>query len=321
MAGMNTWRTEAIASFFEGASLRLHRCLAPGMLCKETAIRSHSVQNSRVLDLLARDGHVKGLGKRIEGDPGPVIRFENVGRNQATTFTGFCSKHDYEIFRPIERDTFRPTDPEHLFLVAYRAVARELHACMEATVQIQAGYNARIRHGLDSGNEPEPVGMFAVEYMIKSWLTYRYKCCFDEALLSKEYDKVSHDVIHLTHASPTLAVCSLYAADDVLGNDDWIRIALNLLPLTQTESAVVFSYLPREAALARASLTGILNSTSFSQKYLLSKHILNHCDNFVVSPGHFDTWSREKVDAIIDFFCETLFKGNLSVEDERLYLF
>jgi len=50
------------------------------------------------------------------------------------------------------------------------------------------------------------MGMFAVEYMIKSWLTYRYKCCFDEALLLRKYDKVSHDVFYLTHASPSLAV-------------------------------------------------------------------------------------------------------------------
>ncbi len=318
---MNTWRTEAVASFFEGAGLRLHRCLAPGMVCKGTAIRSHSVQNSRVLDLLARDGHVKGVGKRIEGDAGPVIRFEDIGRNQATTFTGFCSKHDSEIFRSIETEPFRPSDPEHLFLVAYRAVARELHACMEATVQIQGSYEARIRRGLDGGNEPEPMGMFAVEYMIKSWLTYRYKCCFDEALLLRKYDKVSHDVFYLTHASPSLAVCSLYAADDVRGNDDWVRVALNVLPLTQTESVVVFTYLPQDAALAKASLAGVLNSPSFSQKYLLSKQILNHCDNFVVAPEHFDTWSPEKVDTIVDFFSETLFKGNLSAEDERLYLF
>lgn len=318
---MNAWRTEAIASFFEGAGLRFHRCLAPAMLCKDTAIKSHSVQNSRVLDLLARNGHVKGLGRRIKGDAGPVIRFEDVGRNQATTFTGFCSNHDSEIFRSIETETLRPNDPEHLFLLAYRAVARELHACMEATVQIQGSYNARIRHGLDSGNEPEPVGMFAVEYMIKSWLTYRYKCYFDKALLSREYDSVSHDLVYLTHPSPTLAVCSLYAADDVAGDDDWVRVALNVLPLTQTESVAVFTYLPQDAALARASLAGVLSSTSFSQKYLLSKQILNSCENFVVAPDHFDTWSPEKVTTIADFFRQTLFKGNLGAEDERLYLF
>jgi hypothetical protein len=318
---MNTWRTEAVASFFEGAGLRLHRCLAPGMACRDTAIRSHSVQNSRVLDLLARDGHVKRVGKKIEGDAGPVIRFEDVGRNQATTFTGFCSKHDSEIFRPIEIDPFRPSDPEHLFLAAYRAVAKELHACMEATVQIQGGYEARIRRGLDNGNEPEPVGMFAVQYMIKSWLTFRYKCCFDEAFLSREYDGVSHDVIHLTHASPILAVCSLYAADDVRRNDDWVRVALNVLPLTETESVAVFTYLAQDASLARASLAGVLNSTSFSQKYLLSKQILNSCENFVVAPDHFDTWTPERVNAIVGFFSETLFEGNLSAEDERLYLF
>ena len=88
------------------------------------------------MDLLARDGHVKALGKRIDKKMGPVIRFEDIGRNQATTFTGFCSLHDSEIFKPIDSNTFRPTDPEHLFLTAYRAVAKELHSTMEAAVRI-----------------------------------------------------------------------------------------------------------------------------------------------------------------------------------------
>lgn len=74
------------------------------MTCEAQAIRSHSVQNSRVLDLLVRDGHVKALGKRIDKMTGPVIQFEDVGRNEATTFTGFCAEHDAKIFAAIETE-------------------------------------------------------------------------------------------------------------------------------------------------------------------------------------------------------------------------
>jgi hypothetical protein len=318
---MATKKQELLSSFFERDKLRFRRCLAPGMTCKSSAIQSHSLQNSRVLDLLARAGHVKALGKRIHKEAGPVIRFEDVGRNQATTFTGFCSKHDSEIFKPIDDNAFRPTDSQHLFLTAYRAVAMELHAMMEAVVKIQAGYQDRVRIGLDNGNSPTPGGMLAVEWMYKSYLTHEYKCCFDRALISEQYDGVLYDVIHITHELPAVAVSSLFSIDGISKCDDWVRTTLNVLPLNKHESVAVFGYLPADAALARASLALVLNSTGYQQKYLLSKQILNGCQNFVVSPAHFDKWSAAKRTAITDYFVETLVTGNLDAENELLYLF
>jgi len=114
---------ELLQSFFERSKLRFGRCLAPGMNCNDRAIQSHSIQNSQTLDLLVRDGHVKALTKKIDKDTGPLIDFNDVGRNQATTFCGFCARHDSEIFKAIDTNVFRADDPEHLFLTSYRAVA------------------------------------------------------------------------------------------------------------------------------------------------------------------------------------------------------
>ncbi len=273
------------------------------------------------MDLLARDGHVKALGRRANKETGPAIRFEDVGRNQTTTFTGFWPQHDSEIFRAIDNNPFQPTNPEHLFLTAYRAVAKELHSIMEATVRIQAMYQDRVTLGLDSGDEPSPAGMFAVEQMMKSYLTYEYKCHFDQALVTGQYEKVLYDVIYITHEVPTLGVCSLFSIDGVSKDGDWVRTTLNVLPLTEGESVAAFSYLPADVGLARASLGQMLNSTGYQQKYLLSKQILNACENFVVSPAHYDKWSAEKRVAITNYFVQTILTGNLDHEDELLYLF
>jgi hypothetical protein len=62
---------ELRSSFFKRDKLRWNRCLAPGMGCPAAAIRAHSLQNSQVLDLLARDGHVKAIVKRIDKKIGP----------------------------------------------------------------------------------------------------------------------------------------------------------------------------------------------------------------------------------------------------------
>lgn len=291
------------------------------MNCSGAAIRAHSVQNSRVLDLLVRDGHVKAPTQRVDGARGPVISFDDIGRNQATTFSGFCSEHDTTIFKPLDNNAFDPTDPEHKFLVAYRAVARELHALMDAVIKIQGTYLKRVELGIDSGDEPTPAGMTAVDHMFRSYLTYEYKLPFDEALLSKRYNAVSHDVVMLHHDEPTVAVCSLFSIDGMSKGDDWVRVALNVLPLNTAESVAIFSYLPRDADLVRSGLHRLMKAEGMYQKYLLSKTILNNCENFVISPAYYDRWSAEKRKSITEYFIETLFEGKLEVENENLYLF
>jgi hypothetical protein len=274
-----------------------------------------------VLDLLVHDGHVKALRKRIDKKAGPVIFFDDVGRNQATTFAGFCSQHDADIFKPIDTLAFQSTEPEHLFLVAYRAVARELHAVMEGACKIQSTYKKRVELKMDSGDEPSPSGMLAVEHMMKSYLTHLYKQTFDQAFVSRQHNNVLNDVIKLDHDEATVAVCSLFSIDGISRNNDSVRMVLNLIPLNSKESRVVFSYLPEDASVAQSFLSPILAANGFYQKYLLSKLILNNCENFVVSPAYYLNWSPEKKKAVTDYFTQTLFTGNLDLENEHLYLF
>ena len=144
---------------------------------------------------------------------------------------------------------------------------------------------------------------------------------FDQALISEDYDKVLYDVIYMTHDAPTLVVCSLFSIDGVSRDGDWVRTTLNVLPLNENESVAVFGYLPSDATLARPSLGLVLNSTGYQQKYLLSKKILNGCQNFVIFPTHYDKWAPDKRAAITEYFVKTLLTGNLDHEDELLYLF
>ena len=251
---MKSHRKELLARFFERSKLNLGRCLAPGLTCTSKAIQAHSLQNSQVLGLLATEGHVTMFRHRIDAEKGPAIFLDEVGRNQATTFTGFCGVHDAAIFKSVDTKPFDSTDVEQLFLVAYRAVARELHTQMEGAARIQGLYSDRVQMGLDSGGEATPSGVIATQYLINSYESYLYKARFDEALVSGRYDLLLHDVIPLQGQEPTVAVCSLFSVDNVSRGGDPVRAALNVLPLTVSESVAVFSYLPEDADLARASL-------------------------------------------------------------------
>lgn len=291
------------------------------MACEAKAIRAHSVQNARALDLLSRDGHVTGLTKRIDKERGPQISFDAIGRNQATTFTGLCAKHDADIFRPLDTAPFDPTDRQHLFLAAYRSLMRELHAVMEAVPQLQGVYKKRVELGLDPKEQPSPAGMFAVEYMMKAYLAYIYKTAFDEILANGTYADCEHDLLWFKNQRPTIAVSSLFGLGHLPTGEDWLRIALNVVPVSETETAAVFSYRANDAPHARTRLQRILGAEGDYQKYELSKLILNNCENFVLAPNYIDQWNPEKRNAVTQFFIQTMFEDGLENESEHFYLF
>ena len=100
------------------------RCLEPRWACEEPPIRAHSIQNARILERVAEDGHVVAIVTAYHPTVPPRPSFRSVGRNKATTFAGLCAKHDRDIFRRIDAAPIDMDDPEQLFLLAYRAVTR-----------------------------------------------------------------------------------------------------------------------------------------------------------------------------------------------------
>lgn len=319
---MDKTQKELLSSFFEITNARFERCLEPLMQCQKQAIRAHSVQNSRALDLLARNGHVIGFTKRIDHEKGPVIDFGKIGRNAATTFTGLCAEHDRAIFEPIDTKELDVSDTVHLFLLAYRAVIRELHATMEAAVKIQSGYEKRVDLGLSPGDRPSPDGTFAVERMIVSHETFRYRVNnYDRAFLDGSFDSLTHDVFVFENQRPVLAACTLFSLDEQRVGDDIARVAINILPRNENETVVLFSYAKKDAPVARSVLSRVLDAGGEHQKYEISRILLNYCENFVIAPSNFETWTDKKREAIRDYFARTIFRREPEFEDSELMLF
>jgi hypothetical protein len=183
-------------------------CLWPLAQCTRSAIRAHSIQNRRVLDLLSVDGHV--LMPRMNATPlqPATIRFERVGRNRASTFTGLCAPHDEELFRPIDREPLDLANPKHGFLLAYRGLLREAHASRKSAIDVQAGYLAGAREGLWPRDSPSRPGEAAVEGMMASFLVHAVEAQFGESFAKAEWERVAHRVLRLT-VRPTLAVNSM----------------------------------------------------------------------------------------------------------------
>jgi hypothetical protein len=290
------------------------------MSCDKSPIRAHSIQNARVLDLLAVDGHLISFRLKFSS-MGPDLNFEPVGRNKASTFSGLCSEHDAQLFRPLDTKPFDRNDPEQLFLLAYRSVTRELHAVMEGAARMQLAYSSRVERGLDPADEISPAGALATSHLMNAFITYQYReKYFDEPLFAANYGAIEHDVLVLENQSPCIAVCSLFSLDEIEKEDDIVRVVLNVMPVDAKRTLAIFSYTRDDRAKARAALDRVFSSSGAYQKYELSRLILSHMENWLLSPAHFATWTAEKTAVIRDAFTATALKGEVR-EHPDLMLF
>lgn len=86
---------------------------------------AHTIQRGRVLQSMAKDGHVGTFYRNIHG-------FSNVGdikngvKRQASIFYGFCDYHDTELFKNFEVSEFT-VSPENCWASSYRAICHEYY--------------------------------------------------------------------------------------------------------------------------------------------------------------------------------------------------
>lgn len=97
--------------------------------CAGKIINAHTVSKSSSLKTIARDGHIYSMSKIANEILYNKGRYEPklVGINIASTFNGFCQKHDRDLFSPIENKKFA-WEMEQILLVAYRGLAYEWYA-------------------------------------------------------------------------------------------------------------------------------------------------------------------------------------------------
>ena len=104
------------------------RCLHPD--CKQNAIRSHSQQKERQLRAIEKDGYVYALhpnymssiSRENPDDPQQIVKR---GIDQASTFLGFCSIHDNDLFSEVDNKELVPDSQPQALSLFIRAVSYE----------------------------------------------------------------------------------------------------------------------------------------------------------------------------------------------------
>lgn len=98
-------------------------CLAGSSECRGGIKRAHSIQCGTVLEAIADEGHVYMIEPR--GDRGPGLT--RVGRQKASSFTGYCDQHDTSLFRTVDFSSsvhFDQSNHSQAILLSLRAAAR-----------------------------------------------------------------------------------------------------------------------------------------------------------------------------------------------------
>ena len=311
---------QKINEFFNILKLNASLCLYPGMSCHERAINAHSIQNSKVFNLLNTNGHLIGLKIKPNKMYYPEISFDKVGRNKASTFEGFCSKHDKELFESIDDSEFDIKNSKQLFLLAYRSVAKELHASMSKAIKIQTGYLHKKENGIVEENGISDEGLLATQCIIDSYEVYQYKNQLDDALLNGKYDTMTHRVFEIGTESPKLACSQLFSNDSVIYKDSVSRIIMNIFPFSKNLTYAVFSSTIGEKEILDDYLYKCIQSNSDLRKYEISKMLIRNSENFFICPVHFDKWGDEKKEKILNYFIDTLYEDK-EKDDYDYYLF
>ncbi|WP_246167416.1 hypothetical protein [Sphingomonas piscis] len=217
------------------------RCLHPdsgGGHCGSTAIGSHTVQKNGGLKAIAEEGHVLTtfVGfediQKANGAPEP----KRMGVNDASTFPGFCNKHDTELFAPIEGSSLN-LGPKEAFLFLYRSHCLEL-----ARKRVVVGHLPTFKK-MDSGKPMQAQfaiqdGMRAYEQGLLLSLTSMEaeKNDMDGALLSENWADVHYCQVEFDGLLPLTTTCGFYPEFDWDGNDlqDLSDLSQPGLPLSFT---------------------------------------------------------------------------------------
>ncbi len=138
----------------------LHPLAAPG-IC-DRIVSAHSVQRSQTLEEIVDSGNHVCSFFPLEHESDGSLRLHRIGWREASTFTGFCAKHDSSTFEPLETAEFTATE-EQCFLVGYRALCHEVY---QKTGALRA--DSIIRQMVDRGL-PLEMQMAAQESFSVGW--------------------------------------------------------------------------------------------------------------------------------------------------------
>lgn len=273
-------------------------CLAPREWkgeCHGTIVNAHTVPRSGSLSKIARDGHVYLRVRKLSVRT--FIKMEMFklslrGTKKASTFKGFCSKHDNNIFRPLEDGVFNGTH-EQCFLVCYRAITRELY--------FKQGHVRSLPFFEWFGKWMDATAQYVMRVKRGAQDALYYKSLCDSKIVDQDFRSIRGYVVEFSGIIPVMCSGSIFPEKDLSGksiqdlND--LTKTLDLLSYSSFASGengvVVFSWLAEREQACQAFIDSLMDVSDEDLFQLLVYFFFTCCENICVNP---DWWEAQSDD-------------------------
>ncbi|WP_272459585.1 hypothetical protein [Polyangium jinanense] len=224
-----------------------------------------------------------------------------MGINRASTFTGFCARHDSALFAPLETDEFRCT-PEQAHRLLYRPVAHELYK------KIAQQRSTAVFRDIDRGRD------YADQVIVQQWCDHRslgtdaairhlaeLKAMLDEELARQQYEKMRALIIDLDRTPDVLCAGVTqpdFSFDGVLLQDlsDTIRPALSVgfnILATSTGGMVVFVWHSEMGGPARRLLDSLIRLPVQEIPHAAIRFAFENFENLYLRPEWWEGLGRQ----------------------------
>ena len=291
---------------------RKKECLHPNSPaeCKGKIVKSHTVQRA-LLKKIARNNHVYSpdINMRANEDPFCLVR---KGLKQASTFTGFCSYHDNQMFAPIEKQAFELTE-HNIFLLTYRSMARGFYVGRENNQLFMFSTDTPLTSDENTGpihgvfiEDPrfDDLVMKDLEVFAKMQKAYARCSYAGTQFYAIELDTVPEILCSgMTNVEFDFAGSRLQS---VTQEDSQDLITMSLLPFRNKYGVAIFSWYERSDVNERF-IRSLLSIPKGDIPNAIVRFVFQHFENFFVSPRWWDNLSATIQKRLLERLSSTIY--------------
>lgn len=312
-----------------------NKCFINDGDCNGNPIKSHSIQNNRILNRLSDNGEVYTLSQ-IADKHHFNLTMQRTGRKKATTWPGYCSFHDSKIFKPIEDHDYRNNDARQNFLFAMRAFSKEYFLKKSQSESYHKAIN------IIENNDPEEINKFFstfnsvptkqklfqikkffTEYLLGLNKTLEHlgaiRDYFLDAYSKKNYSDLKTYVISFENCIGIAASSITFMENDIDGNiinnigdidAELSPIIINIFPQQNSTFILLTSFNFSKTSYNFLELQ-LLNQTEFTQKIIISQLLMNYCENVVISPELWENFTDRVKKSILYQWEKTIYSSDI----------
>lgn len=227
-------------------------CLAPHENHEGPIVSAHTLSLEAFLRPISREGCVYAIRKSMSNDRTKFpLSLELQGLRDVSVFNGFCRTHDRDLFACIETRPFE-FNPEQLFMLAYRAVARESYFKRKQHESFPSPEQFAAIHGIKEELQlTEMAEQYLSDVLAGASEIEALKSNLDRLLIAKDWGRLVSRALIFPETPSVVASFAFQPSADLNGNrlqdmsDKDIELShamVSIIPI-KAGSAVIFSWL------------------------------------------------------------------------------